>query len=263
MSPPELQPGAVPIVKVAEESLQLSERTKGGDDDGDDASMGAIMRLFGLVHSVAEVLHVITCIIGVWLWGMATVGFMTLSTQCESKKYQGVKARCFGDIDESSSKLSKDHQSGCPKPGVSLQRLCDLVDGALTTLNLALGPHVLVMTVLVTFTAVQVAMHSCCFGETEKKGAAFTYMLFCIIGALLSLWTMIEGYVLVEDLKEIANDMGADRGKGNSQDETAAKFIDMVEDSPVIQFFVFTSFVTFVLRVAGASLKIKIHGLCC
>eukprot|EP01048_Picozoa_sp_COSAG05_P022176 COSAG05_NODE_4338_length_1560_cov_2.013005_1_plen_258_part_00 len=251
MSPPELQPGAVPIVKVhvAEESLQLAERTKGGDDD-DDASMGAIMRLFGLVHSVAEVLHVLTCTFGVWLWGMATVGFMTISSQCDDPKYKDVKARCFGDIDKEAAKLSKDHQSGCPKPGISMNRLCDLVDGALTTLNLALGPHVLVMTVLVMFTAVQVAMHSCCFGETEKKGAAFTYMLFCIIGALFSLWTMIEGYVLVEDLKEIANDMGAKESQTeNAQDEMAKKFIDAAEDSPVIQFFIFTSFVTFVLRL--------------
>ena len=64
----------------------------------------------------------------------------------------------------------------CPAAdGVTRQTLRATVgDGALLALNLALGPHVLVMTALVMFTSIQVCLHTCCFGETTKKGAAFT-----------------------------------------------------------------------------------------
>ena len=138
------------------------------DDDDDDASMGKVMRIFGLGHSLGEGLHVITCCFGVWIWGMATVAFVEITNQCE--RYDAVlRSRCFSDMD-----LATVSYDECPKPGVSLNRLCDLADGALLALNLALGPHVLVMTALVMFTSIQVCLHTCCFGETTKKGAAFT-----------------------------------------------------------------------------------------
>jgi hypothetical protein len=106
---------------------------------------------------------------------MATVGLFFLQGECDDT--DSVKmARCFHETD-----CTTDYLTGvtscpdpCPADGVSLQRLCDLIDGALLALNLSLGPQVLVLTALVMFTSVQVCLHTCCFGETTKKGAAFT-----------------------------------------------------------------------------------------
>jgi hypothetical protein len=152
----------------------------------------------------------------------------------------------------------------CPAPGVSLGRLCDLADGALLALNLALGPQVLVMTALVMLTSLQVALHSCCFGETTKKGAAFTYSLFCGLGAFVSFWTLIEGWVLLDDIQEIAKDLGATTGDVDSaQDDVVAQMVEEILESPLIQFFIFTSFLTMALRIAGLVLKCKKHGPCC
>ena len=89
-------------------------------------------------------------------------------------------------------------------------------------------------------------------------------MLFCGIGALLAIWTMVEGYILIEDIKEIANDLGADSGDVESaENDIQEAAIKSLNDSPVIQFFLFTSLLVLALRIAGFVLKIKKHGFCC
>lgn len=109
---------------------------------------------------------------------MATVGLFMLQGMCDDTSPEKL-ARCWDDQD---CRQEYDANTGtldtvCPGPctnGVPLSQMCDIVDGALLALNLSLGPQVLVLTALVMFTSVQVACHTCCFGETTKKGAAFT-----------------------------------------------------------------------------------------
>ena len=168
--------------------------------------MGKLMRTYGLAHSIAEGCHLISSSMvrphhfpcaatpqpllrhcpcsslrsgcgaqGVFIWGMATVGLFWLSGECDDTD-PAKMARCWDDTECTYNFVSEETTcpGPCPDGGVSLQRMCDIVDGALLALNLSLGPQVLVLTALVMFTSVQVACHTCCFGETTKKGAAFT-----------------------------------------------------------------------------------------
>eukprot|EP01043_Picozoa_sp_COSAG02_P022549 COSAG02_NODE_1176_length_14061_cov_96.089529_4_plen_134_part_00 len=113
---------------------------------------------------------------GVFIWGMATVGLFYMQGECDDTD-PAKMARCFHETECETDIFTGQVTScpaACPADGVSLQRICDLIDGALLALNLSLGPQVLVLTALVMFTSVQVCLHTCCFGETTKKGAACT-----------------------------------------------------------------------------------------
>jgi hypothetical protein len=89
-------------------------------------------------------------------------------------------------------------------------------------------------------------------------------MLFCMIGAFVSIWTLIEGYIFVDDMKSILRDMGTSDGDvDEAEDNTSAAMVQGVLDSPIISFWVFTTVVTFIMRVVGVVLKVKKHGLCC
>lgn len=90
-------------------------------------------------------------------------------------------------------------------------------------------------------------------------------MLFCIIGAVVSIWTMVEGYIFIEDLKQLAEDLGthSEADADAAADTSMSNMVEAVNDSPVMSFWLFTTFVTFCMRVAGAVLKFKKHGMCC
>ena len=107
---------------------------------------------------------------------MATVGLFWLSGECDDTDPAKME-RCYDNTDCTTNYITGETE--CPGPcqdgsKPKLSRFCELIDGALLALNLSFGPQVLVLTALVMFTSVQVACHTCCFGETTKKGAACT-----------------------------------------------------------------------------------------
>lgn len=246
----------LPVVPDFEEhdqhqgSLQLVMRLKGGDgdddsggdDDEDDASMGKLMRTYGIVHTVGESLHMLTSIMSVFLWGLATAGLLIMQDNCDQERTKDTYNDNFGDSN------------------TSMADLCDLVDQTLSVLHLALGPQVVIMTTLVLFTSSQVACYSCCFGDATKKGAAFTYMLFCIVGATLTIFTIIETFVLISDLQEILDDIDS---APDDKEITGKDALKAARENPLITFMIFTSFLTLIMRIVGTVLKVKKHGPCC
>eukprot|EP01044_Picomonas_judraskeda_P038601 COSAG03_NODE_18099_length_362_cov_0.585551_1_plen_90_part_00 len=89
-------------------------------------------------------------------------------------------------------------------------------------------------------------------------------MVFCILGALVSIWTLIESYIFIDDMKSILRDMGAsNEDVDQAQDDATEEMVLYVLDSPIVSFWIFTTVVTFILRVGGTVLKVKKHGMCC